>query len=367
MGLIAGGITMAKTELTRELLEAAVLGASLLGGGGGGTVEEALEAGETALKIGPLHLADPDDLDPAGIIVTCSTVTCPHRKDPFISPRARVRSIELLLESGTPRPAGLIPNECGSTGIVNGWIEGAILGIPLVDAPCNGRAHPTPEMGSMGLHLVEGYVSSQSFAGGNPAKGAYIEGILRGAVETVSNMIRQDACVVGGILAVARNPVNTVFVKENGAPGAIRQAIRIGKAMKESAEKGPGAVIDAAAELLSATVIRCGAVEAVDRFTAGGIDTGTAFLGGYEVTFWNEYMTLEKDGERLATFPDLITILDGDTGRVIPSDRLRRGMNGVLLTASRRELILGGGMRSPGLFEPAEKILGKAILPFLHV
>ncbi|NCB17591.1 MAG: DUF917 family protein, partial [Synergistales bacterium] len=212
-------------------------------------------------------------------IVTCSTVTCPHRKDPFISPRARVRSIELLLESGAPRPSGLIPNECGSTGIVNGWIEGAILGIPLVDAPCNGRAHPTPEMGSMGLHLVEGYVSSQSFAGGNPAKGAYIEGILRGAVDTVSNMIRQDACVVGGILAVARNPVSAAFVRENGAPGAVKQAIRIGKAMKGAAGKGPEAVIAAAAEMLSATVIRCGEVEAVDRFTAGGIDTGTAFLG----------------------------------------------------------------------------------------
>jgi hypothetical protein len=358
---------MAKTELTRELLEAAVLGASLLGGGGGGTVEEAIEIGETALKIGPLHLVDPDDLDPAATILTCSTVTCPHRKDPFISPRARVRSVEMLLEACASRPAGLIPNEFGSTGIVNGWIEGAILGLPLVDAPCNGRAHPTPEMGSMGLHLVDGYVSSQSFAGGNPAKGAYIEGILRGAVETVSSMIRQDACVVGGVLAVARNPVNALFVKENAAPGAIRQAIRIGAAMKLASEKGPGAVIDTAAELLSATVIPCGPVEGVDRFTAGGIDTGTAFLGGYEVTFWKEYMTLEKDGERLATFPDLITILDAGTGRAIPSDSLQPGMNAVLFTASRRELVLGGGMRSPALFEPAEKILGKPILPFLHI
>ena len=78
-------------------------------------------------------------------------------------------------------------------------------------------------------------------------------------------------------------------------------------------------------------------------------------------------MTLEKDGERLATFPDLITILDGDTGRVIPSDCLQPGMNAVLFTASRRELVLGGGMRSAGLFEPAERILGKPILPFLAI
>lgn len=137
--------------------------------------------------------------------------------------------------------------------------------------------------------------------------------------------------------------------------------------MKKAREKGPGAVIEAAASMISGIILHRGEIETVDRFTAGGMDTGTVSVGGYEITFWKEYMTLEKDGERVATFPDLINIFSCETGRAVSSDLLLPGMQVALVSASRRELILGGGMRSPELFEPAETILGKEILTFLHL
>jgi hypothetical protein len=360
---------MAKLELTMELLEDALLGASVLGGGEAGSADEAKELGELALKIGGPVLVDLEDVDPDGIVVTCATVTCPHQmKAPFASPRAHVRSIELLLESGLERPAGLIPNECGESGIVNGWLEAAILGIPLVDAPCNGRAHPTPEMGSMGLHLVENYRAVQSFAGGNPARNTYIEGILRGNVKTVSSMIRQDACVVGGLLAVARNPVKAEYLRENAAPGAVRLSIRIGKAVREAQRQGGGETVAAAvASMLSGEVLHRGRVDAVDRFTAGGMDSGTAFIGDYAVTFWREYMTVERGEERLATFPDLIAMVDAKNGQTVSSSEIEQGMEVLLLLASRRRLLLGSGMRCPDLFEPAEKVIGKKLLQYLDL
>lgn len=36
--------------------------------------------------------------------------------------------------------------------------------------------------------------------------------------------------------------------------------------------------------------------------TTGGFDVGYATVDGCDMTFWNEYATVEKDGERLATF-----------------------------------------------------------------
>lgn len=356
---------MAIIQLTEELLEAAVLGASLLGGGGRGSREESLETGRMALKIGPLCLMDLDDMDQQGTLVTCSTVSPTQRGESFISPKARIRTVDLFLENRGFRPAGFIPNQCGCSAIVNGWIEGAVFGIPLVDAPCNGRSHPTTEMGSMGLHLVEGYVSSQFFAGGDQSRDIYFEGALKGDVNTLSHMIRHAANTAGNDIPVVRNPVSVDYVRRNGAPGAIKQAIHLGTVMKKAEREGPDAVIDGAAQVLSALVVRCGAVKGVDRFTAGGIDSGTAFLGDWEISFWKEYMVLERDGERIATFPDLITILDGNTGKVISSDKLEPGMNGVIFYASRKELILGGGMRTADIFEPVEKILGKPILPYL--
>ena len=360
---------MPKLELTMDLLEEALLGGSVLGGGEGASIEEAMMLGELALKINSPALLDIQDIDPNGIVVTCAGVTCPHRmKAPFVSPRAHVRSIELLLESGLPRPAALIASECGSGGIVNGWLQAAILGLPLVDAPCNGRAHPTPEMGSMGLHLAPDYQAVQAFAGGDPTQGTYIEGVLRGNVKTVSAMVRQDACVVGGLLAVARNPVKAGYLQENAAPGAIKLAIGLGKAVKAVRSGGGDAVTEAILSVLPGEVLCRGRVDAVDRFTAGGMDSGTAYVGEYSVSFWREYMTVEHgEEERLATFPDLITVVDAETGMTIGSSEIASDMDVIVIAVSRRRLLLGAGMRSQDLFEPVEKVIGKKMLQYLDL
>ena len=360
---------MSKLELNMDVLEEALLGGSILGGGEGTSIDEAMMLGELALKISSPVLLDIEDIDPDGTVVTCATVTCPHRKKaPFASPRAHVRSIELLLESGLKRPAALIPNECGSGGIVNGWLEAAILGLPLLDAPCNGRAHPTPEMGSMGLHLMQGYQTLQSFAGGDPAQGTYIEGVLRGNVKTVTAMVRQDACVVGGLLAVARNPVKAEYLHENAAPGAIKLAIRLGAAVKEARSGGGEAVTAAVLSILPGEVLCRGKVDVVDRFTAGGMDSGTAYIGDISITFWREYMTVERgEDDRLATFPDLVTVFDAETGMTIASSEIASDMDVIVITVSRRRLLLGAGMRFPDLFEPAEKVIGKKMLQYLDL
>ena len=358
---------MAELKLTRDILETAVLGASVLGGGDADSLEAALELGDLALRMGEPVLVDIDDVNPEGTVITCSSVTCPRIEDPYLSARSYIRSLELLLENGVERPVGLISNECNEAGIVHGWLEGAVFDIPVVDAPCNGRAHPTAEMGSMGLHLVQGYVSVSAFSGGNPASKRRIEGVLRGSVENASSMIRHAACAAGGILAVSRNPVKASYLRENGAPGAIKLAIRLGSALRDAAPGGGESVIEAAAGVLSGTVIFRGRIDGVDRFTAGGMTSGKAVSREWELTFWKDYMTIDEGERRAATFPDLITVFDEETGKVISSENITPGMNVAILAVPRRNLLLGCGMRSPALFEPAEKIVGKDIVQYLDL
>ncbi|MDI9370013.1 MAG: DUF917 family protein [Synergistaceae bacterium] len=366
---------MAKIQLTMDLLEEALLGASVLGGGNGAQIDEAMELGELALKVNPPVLLDIEDLPPDGMVVTCASVTCPHRsKAPFVSPRAHVRSLEILLENGLERPAALTPNESGGGGIVNGWLEASVLGLPVVDAPCNGRAHPTPEMGSMGLHLDSDYHGMQAFAGGDPEQGRYVEGILRGGIKMVCTSLRHVACAAGGILAVARNPVKAEYLEKHAAPGAIKLAISLGQAIKESRINGGAAVADAVLSILNGEVLYSGKVDAVDRFTAGGIDSGAASMGDLSLTFWREYMTVERgdeeeedERERLATFPDLITVFDAATGMTIPGAEIAEDMDVIMIRVPKARLLLGAGMRCPDLFEQAEKVIGKELLQYLEL
>ncbi|MBB6283608.1 DUF917 family protein [Geobacillus subterraneus] len=81
--------------------------------------------------------------------------------------------------------------------------------------------------------------------------------------------------------------------------------------------------------------------------TTGGFDVvGKVMVDSYELTFWNEYMTLELNGERLSTFPDLIMTLDAETGRPIVSATISKGQKVAIITVPKENLILGSPMRN---------------------
>ena len=118
----------------------------------------------------------------------------PAAKGTMVKPVGYVRAVELLTEKAGIKADGLITNECGGTATINGWLQSAVLGIPVVDAPCNGRAHPTGAMGSMGLHAKEGYVSHQTAAGGDLAQGRYLELVVQGSIEQAAALGAASGC-----------------------------------------------------------------------------------------------------------------------------------------------------------------------------
>ena len=357
---------MAELIMDQELVEAAVIGGAVLGGGGGGSMAWGRELAQLAVRMGTVRLVDIDAMDDEAILFTVSAVGAPAAKEAMVKPVGYVRAVELLTEKAQIKADGLITNECGGTATINGWLQSAILGIPVVDAPCNGRAHPTGAMGSMGLHAKEGYISYQTAAGGDPAEGRYLELFVQGNIERAAALVRQAAVQAGGLVAVARNPIDAGYVKKNGAPGAVRQSITLGQAMLAARPKGGTAVVEAAAEVLGGQIVETGAVEKVELVTAGGFDSGRVTLGSFELTFWNEYMTLEKDGTRLGTFPDLIMTLDKSTGTPVSSADIHEQQEVAILYVPRANLLLGAGMFSPELLVAAEKVTGKNVIDYLE-
>lgn len=356
---------MAELIIEQELVEAAVIGGAVLGGGGGGSMDWGRELAELAVRMGTVRLVDIDTVDDEAILVTVSAVGAPAAKEAMVKPVGYVRAVELLTEKAGIKADGLITNECGGTATINGWLQSAVLGIPVVDAPCNGRAHPTGAMGSMGLHAKEGYVSHQTAAGGDLAQGRYLELVVQGSIEQAAALVRQAAVQAGGLVAVARNPIDAGYVKKNGAPGAVRQSIALGQAMLAVQAKGGTAMIEAAAEVLGGRIVETGTVDRVELITAGGFDSGRVTLDSFEFTFWNEYMTLEKDGTRLGTFPDLIMTLDKSTGMPVSSADIREQQDVAILYVPRANLLLGAGMFCPELLVAAEQVTGKRLVDYL--
>lgn len=320
---------------------------------------------QKALASGPLVLLSSEEIDDDALLITCSAVGAPAAKQALALPETTTRVIELLELGGVRKAGGLITNENGGGSTFNGWLPAAMAGLPLVDLPCNGRAHPTGTMGSMALHRDKGYLSYQAAAGGDPSKGMYLESLFIGAMGSTAALVRQSAVFAGGLVSVARNPVKAAYAKKFGAPGAITAAIELGEKMLAS--RGGVSAARAAADHLGGKVVAEGIVERIELVTEGGFDHGTVTLAGVELTFWNEFMTLEASGKRIATFPDLIMAVDAESGLPVTTAELVHGQNIVVVAAPARNLSLGAGMFCKELLDPIEKIVNRPVVEYLKI
>ena len=95
----------------------------------------------------------------------------------------------------------------------------------------------------------------------------------------------------------------------------------------------------------------------------GGYDIGhldvTGEEGSVSFTFWNEYMLAEQDGQRAATFPDLICTLDAATGEAISTAESKDGMDAYAIEIPKEKLIMRAGMHQRELFQEVEDLLHK--------
>ncbi len=361
---------MTEIRCDMSTVKAAVLGGCLLGGGGGGSKIQGFALGELAVQVGQPKIASISSLNSDDKLLTVALVGSPASPGVFVKPIHYSRSVELVMGELKYDIAGLITNENGAVATINGWFQSAITGIPVVDAPCNGRAHPTGAMGSMGLDCLEDYMSIQSFAGGGGSH-PYAEGVVRSTLNVASGLVRQASIGAGGFVAVARNPVEASYVKQHGAPGAISQAIQVGQVIVDNMADGGTKVAEACAELLGGRVAFVGNVEKVRLDIDGGFDVGEVIVKDSEsslnMTFWNEYMTADnsRSQERVATFPDLIATLDYESGEPLTTAEIRKGQKVVVLVVPKEGLRLSSTMYRKDLLEKVESVLGEAIVDYV--
>jgi uncharacterized protein len=350
-------------ELDRQAVEAAVAGGSVLAAGGGGWVEHGYLVGRTAVSYGTPRLATLDEVAGDATIVTVSAIGAPAARNWEMRPSDYVRALRLLSEALEQPVVGTITAQNGSSTTCNGWIQSAVLGTLVIDAAGDGRAHPTGKMGSLGLAADPDYRTVQAAAGGNRSQDRYLEVVTRGTVRHTANVLRTAAVASGGFIAAARNPLPAAYVREHGAVGAISFALRLGEAILAAGPKGPEPVADAITSILGGRILGRGTVRHKQLRTEGGFDIGTLEVAELELGFVNEYMTAEATGERLATFPDVITTLSAVDGRPVSIADIRDGDEVAVLAVDKTQVPLGAGVREPSVYPEVEDLLGK---PLVH-
>jgi DUF917 family protein len=245
---------------------------------------------------------------------------------------------------------------------MNAWLPSAILGTKVIDAVGDIRAHPTGDMGSIGLaNSPEPMI--QSAVGGNRGKNAYIELVVRGATGRISPILRTASDMSGGFIASCRNPVRASYVRKHAALGGISIALALGEAILKAEPKGGKAVIDAICRETRGEIIGQGKVaKKAVTYTNEAFDIGTIRVGegakAVTLHVMNEYMAVDDaQGLRLAGFPDVITTLNGD-GVPVSVGEVREGEELLVLRIAKAHIPLSSSVTDPSVYPIVEKALG---------
>jgi uncharacterized protein len=351
-------------DLDLHAVHAAVAGGSVLAAGGGGWVDHGLLVGTTAVQYGTPRLASLDEIDPDAMLATVSAIGAPAAVGWEMQPGDYLRALELLMEAVEEPIIGTVTAQNGSSTTCNGWVASAVLGTLVIDAAGDGRAHPTGKMGSFGLAADDDYETVQAVAGGNRAEHRYLEVVTRGTVRHTANVLRTASEESGGFISAARNPVPASFVADHAAVGAISFALSLGEAILAVETAGGARMIEVTADHLGGRILAQGPVRSRELRTEHAFDIGTVTVEGLELGFVNEYLTAESDGERLATFPDVLATLSPETGRIISIANLREGDEVAVLHVPKANVPLGDGVKEPSVYPEVEAMLGKPLAEY---
>lgn len=349
--------------LVEKDVEAAVKGGSVYAAGGGGWADHGRMLGHAAVSIGKPELVSIDELDANDWVATAAAIGAPASTTPWeMRGVDYVRAVTLLQEALGERIAGLIIGQNGKSSTLNAWLPSAILGTKVVDAVGDIRAHPTGDMGSIGMAGSPEHVI-QTAAGGNRDENRYIELTVRGATAKVSPILRAASDQSGGFIASARNPLRASYVKKNAALGGISMALALGEAIIEAERKGASAVIDAICKVTGGHILTEGVITAKDvTYTKEAFDIGTVTIGTGDkarvLHVMNEYMAVgDAGGTRLATFPSVITTLS-EEAEPLSVGQLSVGMTVHVLHVPMEIIPLSASVLDPAVYPAVEKAMG---------
>jgi uncharacterized protein len=350
-------------------VEAAIRGGSVFAAGGGGWVDHGRMLGTAAVTIGQPELVSMDEVPDDAYIATAAAIGAPAGTTEWqMLGVDYVKAVEIMQEALGAPIFGLIIGQNGMSSTMNAWLPAAMLGTKVVDAVGDIRAHPTGDMGSIGM-AGSPEQTIQVAVGGHRDSHSYIELVVRGATAKVSPILRKAADMSGGFIASCRNPVRASYVKKNAALGGISIALALGEAIMAAEPQGGRAVIEAICKTTSGTVLGKGAVtRKTVTYTEGAFDIGTITIRCEQrdlvLHVMNEYIAVaDGEGKRLATFPDVITTLGSD-GRPVSVGHIHEGTELSVFHIDKSHLPLSSSVKDPTVYPVVEAALGIPITPY---
>ena len=333
-------------EVTDADLEAIEIGAAILGTGGGGNpyigklrCREELKKGR---RIPVIPLAELDD---DALVVSLGGIGAPVVGVEKIEEGEEcLRALRALEKELGVKVDALISAEIGGANSMEPMLTAAQAGLPVVDGDGMGRAFPEMQMCTWSI-----YGHREAPGAMADEKGSIV--VIRDTPDDVwlERIARSVVVAMGAAAGLATAPMRGNFVKRAAVPNTITQALNLGRAVLDAhathADPVQTVILQENGRLLMTAKI----VD-LERHLKGGFAVGHMALEGFgdfrgdtgRIDLQNEFLVFRRNGQVEVCVPDLIVVLDADTGLPITTEMLRYGQRIAVLGLPAHPL-----MRSP--------------------
>jgi DUF917 family protein len=320
--------------ISPENLEDIALGAAVLGSGGGGDPYIGKLMGIDALrKYGPVQLVSPDEISDDCLVVISAMMGAPTVMVEKLPRGTEIVDAFLALQTYLDRTIDYTTAaEAGGLNSTTPFTLAARLRIPMVDADGMGRAFPEIQMVTPTMFGIAATPMAIADEKGNAS-------IINTMDNRWTERLARTICIQMGTTAmIALFPMTGRQLKESMVAGTLTRAEHIGETIRQARQQHQNP-IEALRIVTGGCELFRGKVADVQRRTETGFTRGEATFQGTDgwdgrqltLRFQNEHLLAVRDGKVVASVPDLITVLDAETGEPVTTEGLRYGFRAAIL------------------------------------
>ncbi len=315
--------------ITLDDIESLAVGAWILGTGGGGSpylgllnMRRLYAEGHRVELISPFDLADDD------WIAVVSNMGAPLvGQERLADSRNIARAVEIQQGLLGHNFRAVMSLEIGGGNGIQPLMAAAHLGLPVIDADTMGRAYPEAQMTSVAVGDLRPYPCVLYDPRG-------IEAVVTKVPDWkwMERASRKICVEMGSIASTCKAPRTGAEIKQWGIHFTVSKAIGIGRRVREAQRRHDDPIAAVLDEGGGKLLFR-GKVVDVARRTTEGFLRGQAAIEGLdddrgsrlEIAFQNEWVVAWRDGAPAAMSPDLICVLDTQSGEACGTETIRYG------------------------------------------
>jgi DUF917 family protein len=321
-------------EANEDNLEAIAMGAGILGtGGGGNPYIGQLRARQAIKEHGPVTVLDPDELPDDAQVICVGGIGAPTVGIEKVRDLQSLYALRAIEEFTGKKATALISNEIGGSNSVEPLIPAAMTGLPVVDADGMGRAFPEFQMKTFFVYGVPCCPMAIADEKGNTVV----------IPETISpawaeRLARAVTVQMGCVACYAVAPMTAEQVRRTAVLNTLSLARNLGDAVITARVRGEDP-IESILGTCPGKILFNGKIADVDRRTTAGFARGSLSIEGLAdyngerlaIEFQNENLIARRDGQIVCTVPDLICVVDSETGEPVTTELLRYGLRVIVL------------------------------------